>query len=89
MLTRIRNANVAKHQTVQIPVAKMSVDIASILKDEGFIEDFEKCQEDKRECLLLSSKRSGKARKPVVSTLERISKPGLCVCTKSKELPKC
>jgi len=88
MLTRIRNANMVKHQIVQIPVTKMSVAIANILKEEGFIEDFESYQEDKREYLLLSLKYIGKSRKPVISKMKRISKPGLRVYTKSKELPR-
>ena len=88
MLTRIRNANMVKHQIVQIPVTKMSVAIATILKEEGFIEDFENYQEDKREYLLLSLKYIGKSRKPVISKIKRISKPGLRVYTKSKELPR-
>lgn len=88
MLTRIRNANMVKHQIVQIPVTKMSVAIATILKDEGFIEDFENYQEDKREYLLLSLKYTGKSRKPVISKIKRISKPGLRVYTTSTELPR-
>lgn len=88
MLTRIRNANMVKHQIVQIPVTKISVAIASILKEEGFIEDFENYQEDKREYILLSLKYIGKSRKPVISKMKRISKPGLRVYTKSKELPR-
>ena len=88
MLTRIRNAHMVKHQIVQIPATKMSTAIANILKEEGFIEDFEKYQEDKREYLLLSLKYIGKSRKPVISTIKRVSKPGLRVYTKSKELPR-
>ena len=88
MLTRIRNANMVKHQIVQIPVTKMSVAIANILKEEGFIDDFENYQEEKREYLLLSLKYTGKLRKPVISHIKRISKPGLRVYTKSKELPR-
>ena len=88
MLTRIRNANMVKHQIVQIPVTKMSVAIANILKEEGFIAGFENYQEEKREYLLLSLKYTGKLRKPVISHIKRISKPGLRVYTKSKELPR-
>jgi small subunit ribosomal protein S8 len=87
MLTRIRNANMVKHQIVQIPATKMSLAIASILKDEGFIEDFEQYTEKKRKYLLISLKYIGKSRQPVISKLERISKPGLRVYTNSKELP--
>jgi len=88
MLTRIRNAYLVKHQIVQIPVTKMSLSIAMILKEEGFIEDFEDYQEDKRKFLLLSLKYTGKSRKSVISKIERISKPGLRVYANSKQLPK-
>ena len=88
MLTRIRNATMVKHQIVQIPVTKMSVAITSILKDEGYIEDFENYQEDAIKYLLLSLKYNGKSRKPVICEIKRVSKPGLRVYAKSKELPK-
>lgn len=87
MLTRIRNANMVKHQIVQIPATKMSLAIASILKDEGFIEDFETFTEKKLKYLLISLKYIGKARQPVICKLERISKPGLRVYSNSKKLP--
>jgi len=88
MLTRIRNANMVKHQIVQIPSTKMSVAIAEILKEEGFIEDFENYLEDERKYLLISLKYLGKSRKSVISKMERISKPGLRVYSNSKQLPK-
>jgi small subunit ribosomal protein S8 len=88
MLTRIRNANMVKHQIVQIPDTKMSLAIAKILKEEGFIEDFENYEENKFKYLLLSLKYSGKSRKPVICMIKRISKPGLRVYSNSKELPK-
>ena len=88
MLTRIRNANMVKHQIVQIPSTKMSVAITEILKEEGFIEDFENYVEDKKKYLLISLKYIGKSRKPVICKLKRISKPGLRVYTNSKQLPK-
>jgi small subunit ribosomal protein S8 len=88
MLTRIRNANMVKHQIVQIPATKMSIAIAEILKDEGFIEDFESYEENTRKYLLISLKYMGKARKPVICKLERVSKPGLRVYSNSKKLPK-
>ena len=59
MLTRIRNANMVKHQIVQIPATKMSKAIATILKEEGFIEDFEIYTEDSYEFLLISLKYKG------------------------------
>jgi len=88
MLTRIRNANMVKHQIVQIPVTKMSIAIASILKEEGFIENFNDYQEDNKQYLLLSLKYIGKSRQPVISKIKRISKPGLRVYSKSNDLPK-
>ena len=88
MLTRIRNATMVKHHIVQIPVTKMSVAIATILKEEGFIEDFERYEYKKRNYLLLSLKYTGKSRKSVISEIKRISKPGLRVYTNSKELPR-
>ena len=87
MLTRIRNATMVKHQIVQIPVTKLSLSIAKILREEGFIEDFEHYKEDKQNFLLLSLKYTGKSRKSVISEIKRISKPGLRVYKKSKELP--
>jgi len=88
MLTRIRNATMVKHQIVQIPVTKMSLAITNILKEEGFIEDFQRYQENKREYLLLSLKYTGKSRDSVISEIKRISKPGLRVYKNSNELPK-
>jgi small subunit ribosomal protein S8 len=88
MLTRIRNANMVRHQIVQIPDTKMSLAIIKILKEEGFIEDFENYIENKRSYLLVSLKYIGKSRVPVIDKLERVSKPGLRVYTNSKKLPK-
>ena len=88
MLTRIRNANMVKHQIVQIPSTKMSLAITEILKAEGYIEDFEQYSENNKNYLLISLKYTGKSRQPVICKLERISKPGLRVYSSSKELPK-
>lgn len=88
VLTRIRNANMVKHQIVQIPSTKMSIDVISILKAEGFVDDFETYIENSRTFLLVSLKYKGKQREPVISKIERISKPGLRVYTKAKKLPK-
>ena len=87
MLTRIRNANMVKHQIVQIPFTKMSLAIAEILKNEGYIENFENFRENNRKYLLISLKYIGKNRQPVISKLKRISKPGLRIYTNSKQLP--
>ena len=88
MLTRIRNANMVKHQIVQIPATKMSLAISKTLKEEGFIEDFETYSEEDRSYLLISLKYTGKSRDPVICKIKRISKPGLRVYANSKKLPK-
>ena len=88
MLTRIRNANMVKHQIVQIPSTKMSLAITEILKEEGYIEDFEPYSEKNKNYLLISLKYTGKSRQPVICKLKRISKPGLRIYSNSKKLPK-
>ena len=88
MLTRIRNANMVKHQIVQIPATKISLAITNILKEEGYIEDFESYTENDRKYLLLSLKYIGKSRNPVICKIQRISKPGLRVYSNAKQLPK-
>ena len=88
MLTRIRNANMVKHQIVQIPATKMSLAIIEILKEEGYIEDFESYIENGKKYFLISLKYKGKSRKPVICKMERVSKPGLRIYSSSKKLPK-
>jgi small subunit ribosomal protein S8 len=88
MLTRIRNANMVRHQIVQIPSTKISLAITNILKEEGYIEDFESYNENNRKYLLLSLKYVGKSRNPVICKIQRVSKPGLRVYSNAKELPK-
>jgi len=88
MLTRIRNANMVKHQIVQIPSTKMSVAISKILKEEGFVEDFESYSENNKKYLLISLKYIGKSRESVIAKIERVSKPGLRVYKNAKQLPK-
>ena len=87
MLTRIRNANMVKHQIVEIPATKMSKAIATILKEEGFIENFEVYSENIYNYLLLSLKYKGQSRESVIKKITRISKPGLRVYANSKTLP--
>ena len=88
MLTRIRNANMVKHQIVQIPSTKMSLAIEKILKEEGFIENFESYSRNNKKYLLISLKYIGKSRQSVISTIKRVSKPGLRVYKNSKQLPR-
>lgn len=88
MLTRVRNANLARHQIVQVPATKMTKNIASVLQEEGFIQSFEEVGEDITKQLLLSLKYKGKEREPVITSLKRISRPGLRVYANRKELPR-
>jgi len=87
VLTRIRNANMVKHQIVEIPSTKMSINIIKILKEEGFIKDFEIHQNESKVYLLVSLKYKGPQNEPVISRLKRISKPGLRVYSNKQELP--
>ena len=88
MLTRVRNANLARHQIVQVPSTKMTKNIASVLLEEGFIQNFEEVGEEVNKQLLLSLKYKGKEREPVITALKRISRPGLRVYANRKELPR-
>ena len=88
MLTRIRNANLAKHQIVQIPSTKITRNIAQVLFAEGLIDSFEELKNGLKTSLLLSLKYSGKERKPSIVKIQRISKPGLRVYSKAKKMPK-
>jgi small subunit ribosomal protein S8 len=88
MLTRLRNANLAKHQIVEVPSTKMTRNIAGILLEEGFIQSVEEVGESFNSQLLLSLKYKGKHREPVITALRRVSKPGLRVYANRKELPR-
>jgi small subunit ribosomal protein S8 len=87
MLTRIRNANIVRHETVEIPASKMKKEIAEILKKEGFIRDAEYVEDSKQGIIRLFLK-YGSNNERVISGLKRISKPGLRVYTKSQEVPR-
>lgn len=87
MLTRIRNANMVKHEIVEIPKTKMSKAIAEILKTEGYIQNFETYTENLNQYLLLSLKYDGQSRERVITKIKRVSKPGLRVYTNSKTIP--
>ena len=88
MLTRIRNANLAKHQIVQIPSTKITRNIAQVLFAEGLIDSFEELKNGLKSSLLLSLKYSGKERKPSIIKIQRISKPGLRVYSGAKKMPR-
>nr|YP_009313351.1 Ribosomal protein S8 [Dichotomaria marginata]SCW21605.1 Ribosomal protein S8 [Dichotomaria marginata] len=88
ILTRIRNANLAKHQIVQIPSTKITKNIIKVLKEEGFIDYFEEIHESLQASLLISLKYKGKKKESVITSLKRVSKPGLRVYANHKEIPK-
>ena len=86
-LTRIRNANMVKHESVEVPASKMKRDIAEILKNEGFIRDVEYIDDDKQGIIRVVLK-YGKNNERVISGLRRISKPGLRSYVKADAVPK-
>lgn len=87
MLTRIRNANMVSHETVEMPSSKLKVELAKLLKDEGYIVDYSVKTEGKFSFLTIVLKYDEK-HKPVISNLKRMSKPGLRSYCKSKNLPQ-
>ncbi|HEY9665460.1 MAG TPA: 30S ribosomal protein S8 [Coleofasciculaceae cyanobacterium] len=88
MLTRIRNACLVRHQTTNVPSTKMTRSIAKVLKEEGFIGDFEEVGEGVKKQLVVSLKYKGKNRQPIIRALKRVSKPGLRVYSNRQELPR-
>ena len=87
MLTRIRNANSMGYTDVTVPASKLKVELARILKEEGFIKDYKVVSEDVHKTIELTLKYGSKKEK-VITGLKRISKPGLRVYVKSDEVPK-
>jgi small subunit ribosomal protein S8 len=87
MLTRIRNASMARHRELTLPSSRIKREIARILVEEGFIEDFSTSQEGVQEMLSVRLKYV-EGRTPVVSGLKRISKPGLRVYARKTEIPR-
>ena len=87
MLTRIRNACAVRHPTTQVPSTKMTRSIAQVLQQEGFIAEFEESGEGVAKHLVIALKYKNN-RKPIITTLKRVSKPGLRVYKNRKELPK-
>ena len=88
MLTRIRNANTAKHDTVEIPASKMKLAIAEILLNEGYIKGYDLVQDGVKENIRITLKYGKDKNEKVISGLKRISKPGLRVYADSQNLPK-
>ena len=87
MLTRIRNANQNRAKTVSMPSSKMKEEIAKILKDEGFVEEFSIEENDVQNTLTLTLK-YGQKKERVITGLKRVSKTGLRVYSKAEDLPK-
>ena len=87
MLTRIRNANTVGHETVAVPASKIKISIAQILKDEGYIKEFEVIEDNKQGMINIALK-YGANKERVISGLKKISKPGLKVYAKKDEVPK-
>lgn len=88
MLTRIRNSCMVKHQTTQVPSTKMTRNIAQVLKSEGFIESYAETGEETKKFIVISLKYKGKNRQPIISTLKRVSKPGLRVYSRRQDIPR-
>jgi small subunit ribosomal protein S8 len=87
MLTRIRNANLVRHESVEMPASTVKKQIAEILKREGFIRDTEYVEDNKQGLIRIFLK-YGPSNERVITGLKRISKPGLRVYTKSNEVPR-
>jgi small subunit ribosomal protein S8 len=87
MLTRIRNAVTAKHDYVNIPASKMKLAIANVLRNEGFIQNFEVTEEGTRKLMRVQLNYTGK-KEPVLNGLQRVSKPGLRVYVQKREIPR-
>ena len=88
MLTRIRNANTAKHDTVDVPSSKMKLAIAQILLDEGYIKKFDLVDEGSFKNIHITLKYGADKNEKIISGIQRISKPGLRVYARKEDLPR-
>ncbi|MCR5293656.1 MAG: 30S ribosomal protein S8 [Lachnospiraceae bacterium] len=88
MLTRIRNANIRKHDTVDIPASRMKISIADILLDEGYISRYDLVGEGVEKAIHVTLKYGKDKNEKVISGLKRISRPGLRIYAGAEELPK-
>ena len=88
MLTRIRNANTAKHDTVDVPASKTKIAIANILVDEGYIERYEMIEDGCFKTMRLTLKYGAYKNEKIITGLKRVSKPGLRIYVGKDELPK-
>lgn len=87
LLTRIRNAQAAKHDTVEVPASNMKKAICQILVDEGYVRHYS-VKEDGRQGVITISLKYAEGRQPVIKGLKRVSKPGLRIYSSAEELPK-
>ncbi len=87
MLTRIRNASTAKHETVEVPASNMKKTIADILLEEGYIKNVEVVEDDKQGVIKITLK-YGANKTPIITGLRRVSKPGLRIYTSCEDMPK-
>lgn len=87
MLTRIRNANQMRYKEVEVPASKIKLEIARILKETGFIEDYKVKKNNVQDIIILTLK-YGQNKERVITGLKRISKPGLRVYASAKEMPR-
>ena len=88
MLTRIRNANTAKHDTVDVPASKMKIAIANILLDEGYIAKYDLVEDGHFQTIHITLKYGADKNEKVITGLKRISKPGLRVYANTEDIPK-
>jgi small subunit ribosomal protein S8 len=88
MLTRIRNANSAKHETVEIPASNMKKAIAQILVDEGYIKQFDVKDSDDKQGVITVSLKYGENKTRILQGIKRVSKPGLRIYTSCDDLPR-
>ena len=88
MLTRIRNANSAKHDTVDIPASNMKKAIAQILVDEGYVKNYQVIEDGKQGIIRVTLKYQGPSKTQVLKGLRRVSKPGLRIYSNSEDMPK-
>ena len=88
MLTRIRNANSAKHDSVDIPASNMKKAIAQILVDEGYVKSYQVIEDDKQGTIRVVLKYQGANKSQVLMGLRRVSKPGLRIYSSSEDMPK-
>ena len=87
LLRRIRNANTAKHATVDVPASRVKKDITQILVDEGYVKDF-KLIEDGKQGVIRITLKYGDNKSPVITGLRRVSKPGLRIYSSCADMPK-